>query len=343
MRRFSVIALGALIAAADVPWDPGSADAAQRAKPRVETPGPVHDFGAARQGEKVSAVFTIRNSGSGDLVLGTPEISGAGVATVRMRGRIAAGRTGDVAVTIDTNVLSGDVRMGVAFATNDPDRPRVELSVKGRVKPLVEVVPPSAVSIVAFRSDPAEGAVTIVNNDDVPLRITGVDPGSGLFRAELGTVTEGAAYRLRIVSSAAAPPGRHEGRVVVRTDNRRAPELPVVVKLLVRDRVYASPDEIDFGKVRREDLSQATKPVAPRTQSVLVRRRAGDGLRVEIDGAVPFVRVVAGPAADNTACRLDVVLVPENLAPGKSDGTLRVRTNDPEFPLVAIPIRVEVI
>ncbi len=340
-RRF--IRLVLLLAVAAVLRQPGPSDAAEPATPRAEVPEAVCDFGAVVQGERISRAFAISNTGRGDLVLGNAEISGAGVATVRMRGRIAAGRTGDVAVTIDTKRLSGDVKAGIAFSTNDPERPRVELILKGRVKRHVEVLPLSAVSIASFRNESAEGAVTIVNNDNVALRIAGIESGSNLFRAELDPLKEGAEYRLRIVSSASAPPGRHEGWVTVRTNNRRVPQLSVAVNLLVRNKVYASPEEIDFGKVRREELVQRPKLVAVLTQSVLVKRRAGNDLRIEIDGAAPFVKVVTGPAADNTACRLDVFLVPENLAPGKIEGMLRVRTNDAEFPVVAIPIKGEVI
>ncbi len=115
------------------------------------------------------------------------------------------------------------------------------------------------------------------------------------------------------------------------------------MKFLVRNRVYISPDEIDFGKVRREDLAQRPKLAGLLAQTVLVKRRAGNDFRIETDSAVPFVEVVTGPAADDAACRLDVFLVPENLAPGRIDGTLRVRTNDAEFPVIAIPIKGEII
>ncbi len=332
-----------LLTAAAVLRLPGSAEAAAPAKARVEIPEAICDFGSVRQGEKVSRKFTIRNTGSRDLVLGDAELSGAGIATVRMRGRIAPGGAADVAVTMDTRRLSGDVEAGVAFATNDPERPRVELALKGRVKQLVEVLPLSRIAIATFKNDSAEGAVTIVNNDNVPLRITGVESGSNLFRAEVDVVKEGAEYRLRIASSAAAPAGRHEGWVTLRTNNGRVPRLSIAVNLLVRNKVYASPDEIDFGKVRREELAQRPKLVAVLTQTVIVKRRAGTDFRIEIDSAVPYVKVVTGPAADNAACRLDVFLVPENLAPGRINGVLRVRTNDAEFPLIAIPIKGEVI
>ncbi len=126
-----VIRLLALLAAGVVARH-AAAESGAAATPRVEVPEVASDFGSVRQGEKVSRKFTIRNTGAADLVLGNAEISGAGVATVRMRGTIAAGRAGEVAVMMDTKRLAGDVKAVVAFATNDRARPRVELSMTGR-------------------------------------------------------------------------------------------------------------------------------------------------------------------------------------------------------------------
>lgn len=332
-----------LLAAAALLRYPASADASPPGTPRAEISEAVHNFGSVMRGEKVRQGFTIRNTGSGDLVVGDVELFGAGDATIRLRKTIPAGQAGEVTLILDTTRLSGEVEAGAAFSTNDPEHSRVELSLTGRVKQLVDVLPFSAVYIAAFKNVSAEGSVTIVNNDNVPLRITGIEPRSDLFRAELDTVKEGAEYRLRVVSNPEAPPGRHKERVTLRTTNRRVPQLSVVVNLLVRNRVYAFPDEIDFGTVDREELARRPALAALLTQTVLVKRRAGDDFRIEIEGAVPFVRVVKSPPEGSATYRLEVSLVPEKLTAGRIDGTLRVRTNDAEFPEIAIPIKGEVI
>lgn len=329
-------------AAAVVMQQSSSSEAAPPAKPRAEVPQAVYDFGSVVRGEKVNGRFTIGNAGSADLVLGDMQFLGAGVATVRLRGRIPPGRAGDVAVTIDTKLLIGDVETGVAFATNDPERSRIELRLKGRVKQPAEFVPKPVVSIVAFQNDSAAGSVALVNNDSVPLRITGIETRGSLFRVELDTVKEGADYRVRVVSSPDAPPGRHEERVTLRTSNRRVPQLSIVVNLLVRNRVYAFPEKIDFGTVRLGDVVHRPKFAGLPTRTVVVKRRGGDDFRIEIDNAGPFVSVVTSPPGAG-GYRLDVSLVPEKLARGRIDGTVRVRTNDAEFPEIAIPIRGEVL
>ncbi len=322
---------------------PGSLHGAPPAMPRAEVAQSVHDFGSVTRGQKVSRAFTIKNAGAGELVLGSVEIAGAGIATVRMRGRIAPGKAGDVIVTVDTRGLSGDVAAGVAFGTNDPELPRIALMLKGRVKPVVEVLPSSAVSRASVRNKPGKGSVAAVNNDNVPLRKAGAAREGDLIRVALDNAGGGAEDRVRVASSALALAGRREGRSTLATPNAPVPQPSVVVNLQARNRVYASPEEIDFGTIKLEDLARKPALAPLLTQRVVVRGRAGNDFRIEIDGPAPFLKVLATPPGGSATHHLDVSLVPEGLAPGKLDATLRVRTNDAEFPVIAIPIRGEII
>ena len=79
------------------------------------------------------------------------------------------------------------------------------------------------------------------------------------------------------------------------------------------------------------------------TQTVIVRKRAG---KFSITGAtsdIPFVTIRRSPEAESSeAFRIDVALVKERLRPGPITGSIKIQTDDPQFPELIVPVRGEI-
>jgi uncharacterized protein (DUF58 family) len=102
--------------------------------PRLSIPVETRDAGIVRKGEKIEAVFEVRNSGPAPLRISDARPScGCTVATFDRE--IAPGKSGSVHATVETKNLSGAITKTITVVSNDPERPQVALTLKADVRP----------------------------------------------------------------------------------------------------------------------------------------------------------------------------------------------------------------
>ncbi len=108
----------------------GTPSAAQTARCVAE---PLQDLGHITAQKEWEIVFPIRNAGARRLVLNEqdPECN-CGDRDRRMI-LVPPGATADVTVTLDTRFAAGPIESTVAFTTNDPARPSLNLTVRAWV------------------------------------------------------------------------------------------------------------------------------------------------------------------------------------------------------------------
>ena len=110
-------------------------------KPKLEIGSPVYDFGTVAQGTVVTQEFTVKNSGTADLVVNRLVPSCGCTASSASQNSIAPGESGTIKVEFDTTGFSGDKLKSVRVYTNDMDNPTAMLTVKGTVESEVQVEP----------------------------------------------------------------------------------------------------------------------------------------------------------------------------------------------------------
>jgi len=162
------VAAGAGIAAwriARAPWD-GDPGGTRKGTPAVNPPsGPVpkvvvdqeeYEFGLLDITAKGKHDFVFTNRGEATLELRAGETScGCTVSEIKDDG-IAPGESGKVSVTWTADKGEGPFRQTATIETNDPLRPRVTLTVQGRITMVVRPVP----ATLAFGSVSSGRAVT---------------------------------------------------------------------------------------------------------------------------------------------------------------------------------------
>lgn len=210
----------------------------------------VYNFGAVMKGERVTHVFTVRNNGTKDLVFEKAALTEQGM-TIKLQKVIPPGGEGRVTLELATDQVQGSIEASALLYTNDPLRPTVQLSLKGRAKGIIDLLPYAAIFISAFKGEVKEGAVNIANNDKKPLQITKVQSESDRFRAQLQSVKEGEEYKLVVKLNPNAPPGRSKDIVRLFTNNEKMPQLNVPVNVFIKNEVYTFPDQVDFGTISR--------------------------------------------------------------------------------------------
>jgi hypothetical protein len=325
---------------------------AEEQVPRAHLESTLYDFGIVKTGAKVQHTIPLQNLGATDLVIQDMRFSVPAL-TVRAPRVIPAGGDAVLTLELDTSGFRGDVQARVILRTNDPHADTLELQVRGRVESAVELLPRPAIFVSAFRweVEERESAIIIVNRDERPLEILGLRSEGGQFTARLKPVEEGRRYELVVKLRGSGPSGMGLGRITLNTNQGETIAIPVFT--LLRDRVYVNPPELDLGQISLEQIEQHPHSLRFKTETLYVYKYRGENFRIQVDASPSFVAIKKTPADGPGAMvniprqgrtaifEIAVAPIREELKLGTLKGTIRIRTNDPEFPEVLVPIRCE--
>jgi hypothetical protein len=305
------------------------------AGPRAILPAEAYDFGSVKHGTRVLHRFEIRSSGDAPLrlELERAELSQPGM-KLRFESReIAPAASSGFTVEWNTEGLYGAAEAEARIPSNDADRPWVVVTLKGTVVPPVSIRPIPAVFLSVFEGEEGSRSLTLENNDEQPLAVSGVSAGAH-FTASAVSVQPGKVWRLEVRSRGSAPRGRYDESLAVSTDRPDVGRIEIPLHLLVKSPVWVDQDAVDFGTV---SLADARNPLL--VQSLSVERKEGAFELTEVAADIPIVAVTSKPAGPSARFQIDVRLRPDALKPGPIQGALRLRTTDPRYSKIEIPIR----
>jgi len=326
---------------------------AEEQVPRAHLEGTLYDFGTVKTGAKVQYTIPLQNLGATDLVIQDLRLSVPAL-TVRTPRVIPPREAAILTLELDTSGFRGDVQARVVLRTNDPHAPSLELHVRGRVESAVELLPRPAIFLSAFRweIEQRESALTIVNREESPLKILGVRSEGDRFTVRLEPVEVGRRYQLVVKLRGSGPSGLGLGRITFSTNRGETIAIPVFT--LLRDQIYVSPPELDLGQISLEQIEKHPDSLKAKTETLYVYKYRGKDFRIQVDAPPSFVALEKTPAdgpgamvnipGQGSTAIFEIKVAPmirEQLKLGTLEGTIRIRTNDPEFPEVLVPIRCE--
>src|SRR5262245_14986212 len=299
-----------------------------------------HDFGLVKEGEKVVHVFTVRNETEAPLKIRAVDLSEPGM-KAKFNPVIPPGREGNITMEWDTAHRKGQLEAEAIVRFNEPAQSDVTLTLKGIVKPPIEIIPHAVVFVSVFKGESSERTVTIVNNDDRPLSITRLEAEGTSFGASVETIDAGKIYQLRVKVPPDVPPGRYMEAVYLHTDHPTRSRLRIGVNVLVKNDLYANPEIVDFGAVSLDQLAKAPSLLELLTQTFLVKARSGEFEIKSIVSDVSLLYISKDPSGSSQAFQIRVGLIRERMQPGRITGALRITTDDEAFPELVIPVRGE--
>ncbi len=106
---------------------------AQLMGPKLVTQQDEHDFGDIKQGEKVTHVFVITNSGGDLLKITNVKASCGCTAALPEKDELAPGESTNLNVTFNSAGRFGKQKKLIRIESNDPDNPQVIVTIKGNV------------------------------------------------------------------------------------------------------------------------------------------------------------------------------------------------------------------
>jgi hypothetical protein len=216
--RQPIMALSIWIAIASV--CPGA-----RGAPKIQFDSTVFDFNSAAEGETVNGRFTFKNAGDAPLEIGTPDSAcGCTVATLKTN-ILEAGATSEIAFTLDLTNLRGPIEKLIVVPSNDPQNPRISLTIKGESRALYELDPP----VVAFDDiaprETAREVVRIKRLDGHQLSIAKAEPSKDFLQVKIvpETNSQGQATRLIVDATGTGDPGPFSDLLAVYMENAAKP------------------------------------------------------------------------------------------------------------------------
>ncbi len=339
-RSASLLVLFSLLAVWSVA-QPQEATPPQGPQPVADFVQKVIDFGPVAKGEKLNAVFEVRNTGQAPLEI-TQVRPTCGCTVASFDKTIPPGGTGKINAEVDTSAFLGPISKAIIVFTNDPQARNASIVVKADVKAFIEALPRSLLRLNVLQGEPASDKVVLVASDGSTFKVTSVEAPEGPYQIKFRELGQGerlgnysgSQWEVVVTVPADAKDGMLNHKLTVKTDSPKAPEVPLTVSGLVRPIIQVVPGEIAFGTVPND---------APVGRSVvLINNRQGSELKIEkVEIGEPFTTEVVALQAGQ---RFQVaVTLPAGTAKGRTlKTTLKIATNDPTRSLIEIPVQATV-
>jgi hypothetical protein len=333
----SLACCGVLLVATTLAGEAGETGTA----PQARLAATDYDFGEVRQGQTVSHDFLVRNLGKGVLRTERAELSHR---NMKLKApTIGPGSEGQISLELKTTETAGKIEAQAMVFFNDPQLPKAVLTLRGKVRPPIEFRPFGAVFLAAFKDEPVERVLTVVNNEVNPLAIKQIRNEGSHFVAALKTVEVGKVYTVSVRVVPGVPAGKYEETLVIEVSSPAARVLRLPVHLFVKPDLYPNPDVVDFGRVSLELIRGPRKVQDLLNQTILVTSRRDQFSIVSIVCDLPAVTLQQTPTSGpSRTFQVDVSLTQERLVRGPLRGSIAVRTSDPDLPELRIPIQGDV-
>jgi hypothetical protein len=232
------------------------------------------------------------------------------------------------------HLREGLFRKTVRILTNDPQAPELKLELTARGKSPIQLSPGDQLSFPLNVEAAGVQRVQIRSNDEPELRITSIRSSSPFVSCRetpplLTDDREPGRYRaVEVTLTAAAPKIPFEAVILLGTNCKRRPEVPIRVYGLSPTAVTAQPPRIDF------DVLDEKQPSAHRL--VMITRIAGPVKVLKTTASDPRIEVNVHMDASGMYGELVAQFTP-GPDRGSFSGTITVWTDDPQSPRLVIP------
>ena len=217
--------------------------------PEIRFDKPHHDFGEMEAGEEVEHTFTFKNIGGALLTVKKVRTSCGCTAALISDEEIPPGGTGEIKATFRTKGFQGDVKKSLTVESNDPENELVRLTMGGKVLSEVSVWPRYLNWESIEQGDPPRPRrISIWFAEGRGLRLEKIHSESPSV-----VLTEESEQENKVIYSVALaenlPTGRFTGRITVRTNSERLPEVHVPFYGIVQGNVKVVPHLISVGTI----------------------------------------------------------------------------------------------
>lgn len=295
------------------------------------------DVGTVAKGEKIDAVFAVKNEGTQDLIISDARPS-CGCTVASFDKTIKPGQSGKINASVDTKNFSGPITKTISVISNDATQPQINLTIKAIVKPYVEIEPMQFIRFSAVKGDTAENSVMLISAEK-GFHPTVEQTAQPYVKAEITPAADkekvagraGDQFRLHVTLEPTAPEGLLNVPIKVKTGVEKQAEVDIPVSGIVRARIAVTPAVVQFGNFTpgKDAISRNV---------IVTNNKPAEAVRVlKAESSVSGINAEVVPMTEGV--NYTVVLKPKDgLKKGPFDGKVKIFTTDKEKSVIEIPI-----
>jgi hypothetical protein len=212
-----------------------TAIASDQALPQTETNAPqavvnekTYSFKEALEGDVVSHAFSIANTGKTPLKIIDVRTS-CGCTTAKRPEEISPGAQDVIVVQARTAGFGGHhFKKHIRVETNDPKQKRIVLTIQGQVTRFANIEP-RRIALLGRTEETLQAKATITPESKYPFHIVEIVSDDALSGKISVRMEQQKGIYLVIVNNLMTRPGKYSGRILLKTDNPRRPELTLYV------------------------------------------------------------------------------------------------------------------
>jgi hypothetical protein len=257
--------------------------------------------------------------------------------------QIAPAGTGKIHAVVDTTSFDGPIAKHITVLTNDPDTPRLVLTLRIDVQAFLRASPSFVRILQVQTQEPEKVGINLWATDGQALEIRKVETPADWVVATVRRPTDAERtpdagadqWRLEVSLTEAAPLGPLGETLRLETNHPEEPVLEIPLSGNVRRILHIQPAQADFGK--------NAKPTRDAKRFVIKLFNFGkEPVEVRsLDSDLPFVTASIEPEEAGRRFRVELVLAAD--APkGKFEGRVKVETSSTVMPTIEIPVRGKV-
>jgi len=310
-----------------------------QATPKMVVEKKIVDLGKVPEGTQHKIVFTIKNEGEAPLIIEDAHPS-CGCTVADFDAEIAPGKTGEVRATLDTSHFKGAISKAIFVASNDPVKPSVALAIRANVIPFIAVYPGAVMRFNVLEKEGASKTVVVAGSERCnKFKLTGASSKSKDLKVTYRELEESEyiedggkpQYEVTVEISKDAEARSLNEKVKLSTDRKEYPEITLHVMGIIRSLLRVSPALVQFGAVEVR--------AKPERNVVIVNNKPGEDvhlLKATIDD--PSFKVEMKTEKDGKRYLIVISIAPDATT-GLKDTVLKITTDDPDKPLIKVPVR----
>ncbi|MEW6130533.1 MAG: hypothetical protein AB1757_26095 [Acidobacteriota bacterium] len=269
------------------------------------------------------------------------------------------GKEGKISLSVPhTEGLAGEVAKGATVTTNDPEHATFVLTLRARFKYEPPPTPPGATPAPEpgrhlgplslsptdrwitsiLKGTPSSGTIHIYNNDSNPIKVKSATVSGNEFTAKLTTIEEGKRYELFVSTNAALKPGQYHQTVKLTTDSKEVPEVIIQLDATVYSHVFTTPTSIILPL-----MPTTIEASAVNLPFINIRKIRDGGLQIKkVSSTLPFIQPTLVTDVEGQVYKVTLTFKKtKGMEKGTYKGKIMIETNDPDSPMIEVPIQGE--
>ena len=297
------------------------------------------DFGDMKQQQTRTATVTVTNEGAALLsILDVKAECGCTVPTLA-KDNLGPGESTQIDIQFNSKKFNGSVIKFVNIYSNDPNSPQVDVTITAKVHTALIIDPPQ--QRVGFsrslQGEVLTKRVTFTATDAPKLEISADKTRQGLFAISTVDGYEGnpQVSMLEITVPADMEPGRHRDHVRVKTNIEEMPTVDIEMQAWILQTLTVNPEHVSFRYKKTFSHSIRVSPFKKGTEFKVTS--------AEID--LPEISVQVMETIPNVETRIILKGNPISSSDpraqeskGHIKGTLIIHTDQPDTPVIKVPI-----